>query len=1343
MIHRRGSLVATWVVVLSLAVCTVAFAQGASNTAPLTGTVTDTSGGVLPAATIVVKNTATAAQFEAVTDAGGRFTINALNPGAYTVSISLSGFKTAVLPDVRILSGTPSNVNVKLEIGNLEETVVVQGASEVVQTQTAAVQTTLQVEQIQQLPLVTRTALDFVTALPGVSTVGGGSRNSTINGLPGVTINITLDGVNVQDNNNRGPAGGNDGFFMYIRPMLDSVEEITVSSSTPGAEAGGQGASNIRFVTRSGSNRFSGSAYNTWRNQAGKSWIWGLNRPYYFDKRDKPKQADGDYFMNDVRLQTPGFRVGGPIAIPGILNGRDKAFFFFNIEWFKWPNQMDRQRYLLSKNAQQGLFTYTAADGSGTKTINLLNLAASKGQVSTIDPIMVGMLSDVRTAAESANGSVESWDLNEDRLTYSPGGDNKRHFPTLRLDFNLTARHRLSFTTRYNRFEAGPDFLNGAEPRFPGFANWGGQYSNRYMAQAALRSTFGSNKVNDLRWGYSGGTTQFYPEYGPSQFACSGAGCPGIPYDILFNLAMGPNNLTRATTGTGPSTRYVPDMVWEDTFSWLKGTHNISTGMSFTQIKFENWGVPGGVVPGLQLGLNSKDPAYPFFTETSGNFPGGISATQAGYAQNLYAILTGRVAAVNGTFVLDTDGQYVYNGDRWQKGRMNQLGMFVNDSWKLRPNFTLNAGVRYELQFPFQPDLGTWARLSDWTQVYGVSGEGNMFRPGTMTGTAPQLVQYKAGDNAYDMDFNNVAPSIGVAWRPNIGKGWLARILSADPVFRGGYSLTFTRYGTGDFTGVYGANPGSTRDATRGATLGGDRYIAADGLGLPVLLSQAGRLLAPSMIAPPSYIDGTSIMTPGLTETVAVMDPNLTVPYTHQYSFGWQREFGKTTGLEVRYVGNRFVGGWTTEALNALNNPENARVVGRNWSVIENGFIAEFQKAQANLQYNIAHGKGNTFAYTGTGTSPLPIFMAYFAGVPLNDARNQDSSQYKSSNFKSSSWYNRLALYHPDPAAIAGNGSSGLQNPSFAANAAAAGLPANFFMVDPAQVQGASNLMYNGGTTRYDSLQIDLRRRFSGGFTAQASYVLGEGLTWVRPTMRNDFVQIKDANTVEHAVKFNWVYELPFGQGKRWASGVSRYMNYLVGGWEFDGAARIQSGDVLNFGNVRLVGMSDRDLQDMFKLYFQTDADGKQRIYMLPQDVINNSIIAMTKWSATDPSGFTGGVAPTGRYIAFPSSPDCVQAYAGQCAPLTHFVHGPMVTKVDMSFVKRFNLGGSRRIEARMDLYNVFNNVNFTPITGLAAASGAAGSALSGWEVTTAMRDPNASQDPGGRITSFALRFSW
>ena len=209
-----------------------AYAQGGGTTAPLAGVVNDATGAVVPGADIVVRNNGTAAEFRTVTDSNGRFVVPALNPGTYTVTVSLQGFKTLVLPDVWLTAATPSTVKAVLELGAVAETVVVQGATELVQTQTAAVQQTVVVQQIQQLPLVTRTALDLVPGLPGVQTSGSGTRGSTLSGMPNVTINITLDGVNVQDNNGR----STDGFFMFVRPMLDSVEEVTVSSSTLGAQ---------------------------------------------------------------------------------------------------------------------------------------------------------------------------------------------------------------------------------------------------------------------------------------------------------------------------------------------------------------------------------------------------------------------------------------------------------------------------------------------------------------------------------------------------------------------------------------------------------------------------------------------------------------------------------------------------------------------------------------------------------------------------------------------------------------------------------------------------------------------------------------------------------------------------------------------------------------------------------------------------------------------------------------------------------------------------------------------------------------------------------------------------
>ena len=303
-------------VALALAMtASLAFAQGTGSSTTLSGLVADAQKAVIPGADVLAKNNATGAEFRAVTNEGGRFTIASVPPGTYTVTVTLMGFKTAQLPDVTVLTATPAAVNVTLEVGQLEETVVVTGATEIVQTQSANVSTTLQVKQLQQLPVITHTALDAVVSLPGVETRGSDTRGSTINGLPTTSIAITLDGVNVQDKQ------GSEGFFMYLRPMMDSVEEITVSTSTPGAEASGGGSAVIRMETRAGSNRFSGSVYNTWRNQAGTNdddaiartkkpgWLWRLNTPYWFNKRDIPKTAAGDYFINDVRLQTPGFRV--------------------------------------------------------------------------------------------------------------------------------------------------------------------------------------------------------------------------------------------------------------------------------------------------------------------------------------------------------------------------------------------------------------------------------------------------------------------------------------------------------------------------------------------------------------------------------------------------------------------------------------------------------------------------------------------------------------------------------------------------------------------------------------------------------------------------------------------------------------------------------------------------------------------------------------------------------------------------------------------------------------------------------------------------------------------------
>ena len=257
---------------LLVATAAIASAQGGS-TSTLTGTVVDTSGGVIPGADVTVKNEATGTSFTAVSGTNGGFTIPAMPSGTYTVTVTLQGFKTAVLKDVVLNAGLTQSVKATLEIGGLEETVVVGGATEVVQTQSTSVAATLSSRQIANLPVPGRAAFDLVAYIPGVSSSDGSIRGATVNGLPNSAVNITLDGMNIQDNY----AKTWDGMFTRVSPRLDAVEEVTVATAAAGADMAGQGGVQVKFVTRAGTNRYSGAGYyylrrdwmntNTWFNK--------------------------------------------------------------------------------------------------------------------------------------------------------------------------------------------------------------------------------------------------------------------------------------------------------------------------------------------------------------------------------------------------------------------------------------------------------------------------------------------------------------------------------------------------------------------------------------------------------------------------------------------------------------------------------------------------------------------------------------------------------------------------------------------------------------------------------------------------------------------------------------------------------------------------------------------------------------------------------------------------------------------------------------------------------------------------------------------------------------------
>src|ERR1041384_3679432 len=339
-----------------LVICGLPVAAQVTTVGSITGSVKDPNGAVVPNASVTVKNSATGLVRTTTTSDEGIFTVPQLPTGVYHVTIETkSGFKKSEVTGVKVDVGSPRAGNVTLEVGSAQETVTIVGGGEVLQTQTANVGNTITGRQITELPFTSRDALDLVLALPGTQTPAR-PRSSTVNGLPRGAVTITMDGLPDQANDAR----SNDGFFTFVRPRVDAIEEVTLSSAVPGAESSGDGAIQIKFSTKGGGSEFHGSGYWYHRNTA-------LNANYYFNNiSGQPRQA--------MILNQPGIRIGGPILIPKLLKSREKAFFFVNYEEFRLPGSTARQRVVLTQDAEKGIFKY-GSGGSSSK--GLLALAAA------------------------------------------------------------------------------------------------------------------------------------------------------------------------------------------------------------------------------------------------------------------------------------------------------------------------------------------------------------------------------------------------------------------------------------------------------------------------------------------------------------------------------------------------------------------------------------------------------------------------------------------------------------------------------------------------------------------------------------------------------------------------------------------------------------------------------------------------------------------------------------------------------------------------------------------------------------------------------------------------------
>lgn len=1309
--RRTLYLIATALLMLSFE--RISLSQG--TTGAIVGTVTDTNGAVVPNATVVVKGQS-GQEFTVSSNESGSFRIPAVSAGLYTVTVTSANFKKFVVENVKVDVGTPVTTDIKLEAGDVTATVVVTSGGEVLQTQTATVGTNIQGRQIVETPIQSRDALDLVTLLPGTNTIGS-VRTSTVNGLPKGALGVSIDGVDA----NTSLLKSSDGFFTFVRPRIDAVDEVTVSTSNPGAESSGDSAVQIKFVTRRGTNDYTGGLYWQHRNDA-------LNANYWLNNRDGvPRQK--------IRLNQYGGRVGGPIPFfnfgeggPMFNSGKDRAFFFVNYEEYRLPETSPtRVRTILDTQAQAGQFQYVT--GGVTNTVDVLALAASKGFTGTVDPTISSLLAKIRQST-TTTGTITpiTGDVNRERFNFTNLSNQVRKFVTARVDFNLTKNHSLESVTNYQRFRSDYDTLNSLDPSFPGFTNGGTQNSDRWLTTTALRSNFGQNLVNEFRFGRLWGESGFTLVGGTEFFADNQRG-----YDLNLNVTnLG--GLTTATIRNAGQIRNEPTTNFTDNFTWLKDNHTITFGGEYKRIRLIDDNRPR-FVPSIGFAVASTDPILSqVFTST--NFP-GASSTQLNEAAALYSLITGRVSTYTENAQLGADGKYVPSGPLFREVKQATYGLYGQDTWKLRPNLTLTFGLRWQPQEGYSLISENYSRLTDFNMVYDVSGTGNIFRPGTLTGVVPTVVGTKSGDKAYPTDYTNFAPSIGVVWSPEFKEGGFLRSIfgsSGKSVIRGGFSRSYIREGINLAANVLGGNPGGSVSTSRNVGLGN-----LTALGTLFRDASNPNLTPAAFTATPTYP-----RTVTSADSAFAFDPNLKTGYVDSWSIGYQRELDKNTVIEVRYVGNRGKDLFRLYSLNETN-------------VIENGFAAEFAKAQNNLYLNRAAGKGNTFAFFAdvAGSAQLPIFQSYYTG-------NSNSATYSSTQYTNSTNINALSKNNPN---LVGLAASLNTDATRTANGIAAGRATNFINNCPTTI-GFCFVLDNSERSWDDSGVVEIRRRLTSGLRFQASYVFAKAFTNAfagavntggfaaftaggadqsnsasvtlrNPALDKSFAQID----IRHAFKLDATYDLPFGKGKTFFSNANWATNALLGGWSLIPTLRWQSGSPFSLENVQLVGMTVQELQKSIGVNKKAGV-----VTYLPDDIINNTIAAFNV-DVTNTTGYSAQFGtPSGRFIAPAGYGNCQARFAGDCGFRRLTLYGPDFFKIDASLVKRIQFGEKRNIELRATFFDVLNHTNwrvggwtgnFTNVTNLNAGNfGQLGAG-------TAYQDPFGSNDSGGRVIDLTLRINF
>lgn len=1200
------------VLVALTAINPILFSQ--TSRGSLTGLIHDQAGAAIAGANVKIKNIATGEDLAAPTNNQGAFDFPSLLPGTYQVNIEAAGFKRAEIVEVVIEVSKPSSIDLTMEVGAVSEEITVSSdVQQVINSTSATLTNVINPRQVQDLPLASRNPLDLAGLQAGVAVLGTDVRNASVAGLRGSGTNITQDGINALDNFVK-----TSGFFAIASPSLNSTSEFSVTVGTVGSDAG-RGAAQVNIVTPLGTNQLHGSLFYQFRNDA-------LNANSFFNN------ATGTEKVIE-RQNFFGFNVSGPVWLPKVYDGRDQSFWFFSYEGFREPFSVTRNRVVLTEQARQGIFRYTDTSGN-TRSVNLLQI----GNATALNPVTMEQINS--TPLPNNNVVAGTDGLNTAGFRFNVPGSDPNDSYAIRIDQKLFessrfGSHKLEFVLHRAKFLTEPDVGNNVEAPFPGGVNKF-QSSTRTLATAAIQSTFGSNVSNELRYGHQRAPVEF-----PRESA--------VDDPFLINFATITDVQNRALSQGRNTLVYQ----FNDNLSFIKGTHIFRMGNETESISVISTN-DAGSVPTINLGTNSANPSGITATDFPGLPAGAAGQNIVNAAINAFVNITGFLGSGNQTLnVTNPTSGFVPGATNERLFRQRETSFYFMDQWKARQNLTLTLGMRWEfIGVPTLPN-GLGLQLTNFNDINGVSGPGNLFNPGVLgnSSSVPTLdfVSGNTGRPLYNNDWNNFAPFFGFAYSPNFKSGLLGRLLGSGgkSSIRGGYSISYLRDGLTVVSNALGFNAGLAQTVNNATPTG---VLTQAGVALPVATFSTPITAAENLL-----LNSASVL--------SALDPNLRTPYVQQWSFGIEREIGSNTAFEVRYVGNRAVKLYRATNINEIN-------------IFENGFLNEFLSAQQNLERN-----GGTSFAPGSGGIPLPTLSTFFQGLP--------SSQ----GFTNTAFINNLLQNN-----VGGFANTLAFSPTYTTNRQL--LPANFFVANP---DAAFALIFsNASYSNYNSLQVEFRRRFSKGLQFQANYTFGKALTDSNGSQSNlqSFMTIRDPSLdyapsdldVRHRFVANFVYDLPIGSGRRFFANAPAVVGKLIEGWSL--------GSIINW-------------QSRPPFYITSNRSTFNNA--LNETTIVSSPAQLTGISFEKFKENTGVFrTPAGVFYINPDLLDIVTDANGQLvssrlkegliespAPGTignfpiNSLSGPSFFQADFSINKRFRFLERADVKFKLTLINAFNHANF------------------------------------------------